>query len=104
MTHTGNEKASQSKSLYDRAKPQRDDQIVNLSTLWCQDVTEILLLCQEYLFYKDSDEDQTDKSIESNMSMNDDNNGEQKDCLNAVVTKAKIADMDRKIINAWVAI
>ena len=34
------------------------------------------------------------------MSMNDDDNGKQNDRLNAVVTKAKIADTDRKRINA----
>ena len=33
------------------------------------------------------------------MSMNDDYNGEQNDCLNAVVTKVEIAAMDRERIN-----
>ena len=55
---------------------------------------------QEESFYEDSNEDQTDESIESNMIMNDDDNSEQNDSLNAVVTNAKIADMDRKRINA----
>ena len=52
------------------------------------------------MLYADSDEDETDESIESIMSMNNDDNGEQNYHLNAVVTMANIAAMDRKTINA----
>ena len=89
-------KSAQSKSAYGRAKPQQDNWIINLSILWCLDVTELLPLHQEDSLYKDSDEEQTDESIESNMSINYDEDGEQNDCLNAVVTKVKITAMDRK--------
>ena len=68
--------------------------------MWFRDVTEIPPLHQEDSSYKYIDEEQTDDSIESNMSINDDDNGNQNDCLNAVVTKAKIVGMDRKRINA----
>ena len=57
------------------------------------------MLHQEDSLYKDNDEYQTDDSIESNMSMDDDDNGKKNDRLNAVVTKANISAMDRKLIN-----
>ena len=47
VTHAGNEKSAQSKSTYDIVKPQWDNRIVNLSALWCRDVTELIPLYQE---------------------------------------------------------
>ena len=38
--------------------------------------------------------------LNQHMSMNDDDNGEQDDGLNTVVTKAKVAEMDRKRLNS----
>ena len=52
------------------------------------------------LAYEDSDEYHTYEYIESHMSMNDDDDGERSDRLNAVVTKAKITAMDSTQINA----
>ena len=98
-THAGNEEASQSKSTYNRVKPQRDDLIVNLSNLWWRDVTLLTQLHQEDSLYKDSDEYQTTNSIESSISMNGDDDGERNYHLNAVVTKARILEMYRKLIN-----
>ena len=67
--------------------------------MWCQDVTKLLPFHQEDSMYKDSDEDQTDDSIESDIIMNDDDISEQNERLKEVVTKAKITAMDRKRIN-----
>ena len=99
-TYADNEKSAQSKSTYDRDNPQREGRIVNLSNMWFRDVTEIPPLHQEDSSYKYIDEEQTDDSIESNMIMNDDDDGKQNDLMDAGVTKAKITAMDRKIINA----
>ena len=37
-------KAAQSNSTNGRVKPQRDDQIFNLSTLWCREITILLFM------------------------------------------------------------
>ena len=55
---------------------------------------------QEDSSYEDIDEYQTADSIDSNMRMNDDDDGKLNDCLKAIVTNAMITAMDRKRSNA----